>query len=415
MPCGVARAGSVRVPVWVEIVIVDCGCEEGPPRISVIVPANGSQRMTKCGANTAWEPPPEVLQRQSPAVAGASRQSSGMAERVASGAGWGMETGCGGDCCGGGGTQQGSMATAAAANRMVKARRRLFAFMRTVWDETRPATTPAPWAARPVRRMNRPPSPNPTKPARQRADQMLVDRGLAESRTRAQALILAGVVFAGDAKVEKAGQQLRADVALEVRGRDHPWVSRGGIKLAHAIEHFGLDPAGVVAMDVGSSTGGFTDVLLSKGARRVFAVDSGTNQLAWKLRQDPRVTVLEKTSARVLTPEMIDAPCDWVVCDASFIGLAKVLEVPLRLAAPQCRLVALIKPQFEVGRGEVGKGGVVRDPVLHERVCHEVRDGLVEGGWAIQGIVESPIRGPEGNIEFLVSASRGHGTGASDA
>jgi 23S rRNA (cytidine1920-2'-O)/16S rRNA (cytidine1409-2'-O)-methyltransferase len=159
-------------------------------------------------------------------------------------------------------------------------------------------------------------------------------------------------------------------------------------------------------MDIGSSTGGFTDVLLSKGALRVFAVDSGTNQLAWKLRQDPRVTVLEQTSARVLTPELIDAPCDWVVCDASFIGLAKVLEVPLRLAARRCTLVALIKPQFEVGRGEVGKGGVVRDPDLHARVCGEVRDWLVASGWQVEGLVESPITGPEGNVEFLVYAKR---------
>ena len=237
---------------------------------------------------------------------------------------------------------------------------------------------------------------------------MLVDRGLAESRTRAQALVLAGLVFSGETKIAKSGQTLSADAPLETRGRDHPWVSRGGVKLAHAIDHFGLNPAGITAMDIGSSTGGFTDVLLTKGTTRVFAVDSGTNQLAWKLRQDPRVTVLEQTSARVLTSSQIDAPCQWVVCDASFISLAKVLEVPLRLAAPQCQLVALIKPQFEVGRVEVGKGGVVRDPALHARVCDEVRDWLAGlGGWTIQGIVESPITGPEGNVEFLISAQRG--------
>lgn len=239
-----------------------------------------------------------------------------------------------------------------------------------------------------------------------RVDQLLVDRGLAESRTRAQALIMAGHVFSGETKIAKPGQALVADAALEVRGRDHPWVSRGGIKLAHALDHFGLDPSGAVAMDIGSSTGGFTDVLLTHGAARVFAVDSGTNQLAWKLRQDERVTVLEQTSARILTPEKIDQPCNWVVCDASFIGLAKVLEVPLRLAAPDCQLVALIKPQFEVGRGEVGKGGVVRDPALHRRVCDEMRTWLEGEGWQIQGIVESPITGPEGNVEFLISAHR---------
>ena len=247
----------------------------------------------------------------------------------------------------------------------------------------------------------------PRPAAKMRVDQLLVARGLAESRARAQALVLAGLVFSGETKVAKSGQPIAEDAALEVRGRDHPWVSRGGIKLAHAIAHFGLDPAGAVAMDIGSSTGGFTDVLLSKGAVRVFAVDSGTNQLAWKLRQDPRVTVLEQTSARILTPQQIDAPCDWVVCDASFIGLAKVLDVPLRLAAPHCQLVALIKPQFEVGRGEVGKGGVVRDAALHTRVCAEVQDWLEGGGWEVQGIVESPITGPEGNVEFLIAAKRG--------
>ena len=242
---------------------------------------------------------------------------------------------------------------------------------------------------------------------KQRIDQLLVARGLAESRARAQALVMAGLVMVGDRKAEKPGQQVADSADIVVKGRDHPWVSRGGIKLAHAIDHFGLDPRGVIAMDIGSSTGGFTDVLLSKGAAHVFAVDSGTNQLAWKLRQDPRVTVLEQTSARVLTREMIDAPCTWVVCDASFISLHKVLEIPLKLADPQCRLVALIKPQFEVGKGEVGKGGVVRDPALRERVCSEVRDWLEGEGWRIQGIVDSPITGPEGNIEFLVSAERG--------
>ncbi len=247
----------------------------------------------------------------------------------------------------------------------------------------------------------------PLKPGKQRADQLLVARGLVESRARAQALILAGHVFSGETKLAKPGQPLGEDAPLEVRGRDHPWVSRGGIKLAHALEHFGLDPSGETAMDVGSSTGGFTDVLLMNGAAHVFAVDSGTNQLAWKLRKDPRVTVLEKTSARILTPTQIDRPCRWVVCDASFIALRKVLEVPLALAARPTRLVALIKPQFEVGRGEVGKGGVVRDPALHARVCDEVRVWLEGEGWTVDGIVESPITGPEGNVEFLIAATRG--------
>lgn len=247
----------------------------------------------------------------------------------------------------------------------------------------------------------------PNKSAKKkRVDHLLVERELVESRTRAQALIMAGTVFSGETKIEKSGQQIPEDAPLEVRGRDHPWVSRGGIKLAHAIEHFDLDPSGAVAMDVGSSTGGFTDVLLTHGAEHVFAVDSGTNQLAWKLRQDPRVTVYEQTSARILTPEQIDQPVNWVVCDASFISLSKVLERPLELAAKQCQLVALIKPQFEVAREEVGKGGVVRDTFLHERVCAEVRQWLEGLGWDIEGIIESPITGPQGNVEFLVSARR---------
>ena len=247
----------------------------------------------------------------------------------------------------------------------------------------------------------------PVMTKKRRLDQMLVDRGLVESRTRAQALVMAGLVFSGEQKLAKPGQQMAEDVPLDVRGRDHPWVSRGGIKLAHAIEQFGLDPEGVTAMDIGSSTGGFTDVLLQGGAAHVFAVDSGTNQLAWKLRQDDRVTVLEQTSARILTPSMIDRPVTWVVCDASFIGLAKVLQRPLELAERECQLVALIKPQFEVGREEVGKKGVVSDPALHQRVCDEVQAWAESLDFAVQGITRSPITGPEGNVEFLISARRG--------
>ncbi|MDF2385047.1 TlyA family RNA methyltransferase [Nostoc ellipsosporum NOK] len=241
---------------------------------------------------------------------------------------------------------------------------------------------------------------------KQRADQMLVDRGLAESRTRAQALIMAGLVFAGDRKVDKPGQQFPEETVLDVRGRDHPWVSRGGIKLAHALARFGWDVTGAVAIDVGSSTGGFTDVLLSNGAARVYAVDSGTNQLAWKLRQDPRVVVHEQTSARILTDAHIPEPVDLIVCDASFIGLAKVLEVPFRFARPGARLAALIKPQFEAGRDEVGKGGVVRDAAVHERVCREVSEWVAAQGWTVVGVTASPITGPEGNVEFLIAATR---------
>jgi 23S rRNA (cytidine1920-2'-O)/16S rRNA (cytidine1409-2'-O)-methyltransferase len=239
---------------------------------------------------------------------------------------------------------------------------------------------------------------------RLRADQRLVDLGLAESRARAQALILSGKVFIGERRVEKAGQPVADDVMFDVRGRDHPWVSRGGLKLAHGLEHFGWDVTGAVAMDVGSSTGGFTDVLLTKGAVKVYAVDSGTNQLAWKMRQDPRVVVLEQTSARILTGVHIPEPIDIIVCDASFIGLAKVLERPLTFAKPDARLMALIKPQFEVGRDSVGKGGVVRDPELHRSACENVSEWVTEKGWHVEGIVESPIKGPEGNVEFLIAA-----------
>jgi 23S rRNA (cytidine1920-2'-O)/16S rRNA (cytidine1409-2'-O)-methyltransferase len=241
---------------------------------------------------------------------------------------------------------------------------------------------------------------------KQRLDQLLVDRGLAESRTRAQALVMAGLVFSGDRKLEKPGMSLAVDAVIDVRGRDHPWVSRGGIKLAHALDHFGWGVTDMVAIDVGSSTGGFTDVLLTNGVARVYAVDSGTNQLAWKLRQDERVVVQEQTSARILTDVHIPEPIDLVVCDASFIGLSKVLERPLSFVRPGGGLIALIKPQFEAGREEVGKGGVVRDPTVHSRVCDEVRDWLTGIGWAVEGVTQSPITGPEGNIEFLIAAKR---------
>jgi 23S rRNA (cytidine1920-2'-O)/16S rRNA (cytidine1409-2'-O)-methyltransferase len=239
-----------------------------------------------------------------------------------------------------------------------------------------------------------------------RADQLLVERGLAESRTRAQALILAGLAYAGERKLLKAGEALAPDTAVEVRGRDHPWVSRGGIKLDHGFTHFGWDVAGLTAMDVGSSTGGFTDVLLGRGAAKVYAVDSGTNQLAWKLRQDARVVVLEQTNARHLTLAEVPEPIDLLVCDASFIALAKVMERPLSFAAPGARAMVLVKPQFEAGRDEVGKGGVVRDPAIHERVCADAAAWFVQQGWAVEGIERSPITGPEGNVEFLLAARR---------
>lgn len=240
---------------------------------------------------------------------------------------------------------------------------------------------------------------------KQRLDTLLVARGLAESRAKAQAMSLAGQVWSGERRLDKPGQMLAADAPLECRGRPHPWVSRGGVKLAHALDHFGIDPTGAVALDIGASTGGFTDVLLQRGAAHVFAVDVGHGQLDWKLRQDERVTVRERCNARHLTPAEIPQRPDLLVCDASFISLTTVLPAALDLAAPGARLIALIKPQFEVGKGRVGKGGVVRDPALHEEVCAAIIAWIsARPGWTVLGVTESPIRGPEGNIEFLVAA-----------
>ena len=246
-----------------------------------------------------------------------------------------------------------------------------------------------------------------TRAPRQRADVALVERGLVESRAKAQALILAGKVFSGTRRIDKAGEQVAADQPVELRGQEHPWVSRGGIKLAHALAHFGLDPAGRIGLDIGASTGGFTDVLLQMGAAKVYAVDVGHGQLDWKLRNDPRVAVLERTNARHLTAVQVPEPPGVVVCDASFIGLRTVLPAALALAAPGAFAVALIKPQFEAGPERVGKGGVVRDAAVHEEVCATIRawwEALP--GWRVLGIEPSPITGPEGNREFLIAAIR---------
>jgi len=241
-----------------------------------------------------------------------------------------------------------------------------------------------------------------------RLDVALVERGLAESRAKAQALILAGVVYSGERRLDKPGLPIAGDLPLELRGQDHPWVSRGGLKLAHALDHFAIDPAGGIWLDIGASTGGFTDVLLARGAAKVYAVDVGHGQLAWKLRQDARVVVLERTNARRLSRQEVPDPVDGIVCDASFIGLETVLPAPLALAAPAAHLVALIKPQFEVGRAEVGKGGIVRDPELHRRVCARIADWLgQQPGWRVIGVTDSPITGADGNREFLIAARRG--------
>lgn len=218
---------------------------------------------------------------------------------------------------------------------------------------------------------------------------------------------MAGVVFAGERKITKAGDTIAEETGLEVKGRDHPWVSRGGLKLDHALTHFGWDITNAVVIDVGASTGGFTDVALTRGAARVYAVDVGHGQLAWKLRQDERVVVLEKTNARHLTTDIIPEPVDLVVCDASFIGLKTVLPAAMALTRPHARLAALIKPQFEVGKERVGKGGVVRDHELHAEVCADIEAWMnAQPGWHVVGITQSPITGPEGNVEFLIAAEK---------
>lgn len=244
--------------------------------------------------------------------------------------------------------------------------------------------------------------------AKTRLDLLLVAQGLAESRTKAQALIMAGLVYHGEVKLDKAGAEFPDDYEINVRGKEHPWVSRGGMKLMQAIEEFKIDVTGLVAMDVGSSTGGFTDVLLTHGAAKVFAVDVGHGQLDVKLRNDARVVVMEETNARHLTPEMIGELLDIIVCDASFISLTKVLPAALALAKPQAQLVTLIKPQFEVGKVEVSRGkGVIRDAALHSQVCNDISAWVTGLGWKIVGITKSPITGPKGNVEFLLYARKG--------
>jgi 23S rRNA (cytidine1920-2'-O)/16S rRNA (cytidine1409-2'-O)-methyltransferase len=246
------------------------------------------------------------------------------------------------------------------------------------------------------------------KPPRERLDVLVHQRGLTESREKAQALIVAGLVYSKDKRLDKAGVKHPVDIPLVIKGKDHPYVSRGGVKLAAAFEHFSdIDLAGAVAIDVGASTGGFTDVLLRAGAGRVYAVDVGHGQLDWSLRNDDRVVVLERTNARYLTDDCIPEPVDAVVCDASFISLKKVLPSAMGFARSRAVLAALIKPQFEVAKGQVGKGGVVRDPALHQAVQDDIRIWLEEEmGWSVRGIVPSPITGPEGNREFIIVAIR---------
>ena len=237
---------------------------------------------------------------------------------------------------------------------------------------------------------------------KERLDKLLVSRGLVQSRERARALILAGKVVVDDHAVDKAGTQVSSDAELRLKGEDIPYVSRGGVKLAGGLDAFDLDVAGLVAIDVGASTGGFTDCLLQRGAARVFAVDVGYGQLAWSLREDPRVVNLERTNIRDLTAQQLPERPSLAVIDASFISLDKVLPPTLALLAPGATVVALIKPQFEVGRGEVGKGGVVRDADQHRRVIEQVTQTALGLGCRVLGVCASPLLGPKGNREFLI-------------
>ncbi|MHB8707656.1 MAG: TlyA family RNA methyltransferase [Desulfuromonadales bacterium] len=239
-------------------------------------------------------------------------------------------------------------------------------------------------------------------PAKERLDKLLVDRGLTTSRERARALILAGQVVVNNHAVDKAGTRVEADAAIRIKGDDIPYVSRGGVKLAHALDQFVVAVTGRTAIDVGASTGGFTDCLLQRGAVKVYAVDVGYGQLAWKLREDPRVVCLERTNIRQLSPETLGERPDLAVIDASFISLDKVLPPTLALLAPNAEVVALIKPQFEVGRGQVGKGGVVRDPDQHAAVIARVREEAELLGCTVLGVTDSPLLGQKGNREFLI-------------
>lgn len=242
-------------------------------------------------------------------------------------------------------------------------------------------------------------------PPRVRADELVVARGLAESRSKARAMIMAGQVVVDDRRVEKAGEKVPADAELRLKGAPLPYVSRGGLKLAHALDAFGIDPSGRVGLDLGASTGGFTDVLLQRGAEKVFAVDVGYGQLHAKLRADPRVVNMERTNARHLDREALGGEAvDLVVVDCSFIGLELILPAAARCLRPGGAVVALVKPQFEVGPEAVGKGGVVRDEAAREGAVEKVRETARRLGFEVRGVVTSPITGPAGNVEYLLWA-----------
>ena len=240
---------------------------------------------------------------------------------------------------------------------------------------------------------------------KKRLDVLMVEKGLEQSRERAKALIMSGIVYVGGQKADSPGQYYPEDSEIEVRGKKLPFVSRGGLKLQKAIEYFGIDPKDKVVMDIGASTGGFTDCLLQHGAKKVYAVDVGYGQLAWSIRTDPRVVCMERCNIRYVTPEQIGEPLDMAVTDVSFISLKLVLPVAKSLMHGNGEAVALIKPQFEAGKEKVGKKGVVRDPKVHQEVIQEILDFSKGIGFGIKGLTFSPIKGPEGNIEFLVYLS----------
>lgn len=244
-----------------------------------------------------------------------------------------------------------------------------------------------------------------------RLDVLLVNRGLAPSREKARTMIMEGNVFVDQEREDKAGTQVREDADIAIHGRTLAYVSRGGLKLERAMASFPIRLAGKVCMDIGASTGGFTDCMLQNGAGKVFAVDVGYGQLAWKLRQDPRVVCMEKTNIRYVTPDQIGQAIDFASCDVSFISLGKVLPAARDLLAKGGEMVCLIKPQFEAGRDKVGKKGVVRDPAVHLEVIQSVIRCAKENGFAVLGLDHSPIKGPEGNIEYLIYLRRGEEPG----
>jgi 23S rRNA (cytidine1920-2'-O)/16S rRNA (cytidine1409-2'-O)-methyltransferase len=244
-----------------------------------------------------------------------------------------------------------------------------------------------------------------------RLDQLLVQRGLCDSRVKAQARILAGDVLVGDRPMSKAGTAVPEDADLRLRGEEPPFVSRGGIKLAAGLDHWGIDPKGWICFDAGASTGGFTDCLLKRGAAKVYAVDVGTNQLHWKLRSDPRVVSIEQCNLRTWDPARIGEACRLLVADLSFISLRLALPPVFPSLEAEGEAVVLVKPQFEAGRGDVGEGGIVRDPVIHERVLREIWDFFAATELRPQAWIESPIRGGEGNKEFLLHLKRGCSAG----